>query len=66
MGKFRCKKGTKRNPDGSRKYWNKYKKKCQSSQQAASRAHCRPGTFRSQKSGRCKKSRTRKGVNMYN
>lgn len=62
---YRCKTGSVGNPDGNRRYYNMFKGKCQSSQKAARRRYCSPGTFRSQKSGRCKRTKHRKGVHMY-
>lgn len=64
MGRFRCKKGSKRNPEGDRRYWNKYKRKCQRTKKAASRKPCGIGRFR-QANGWCKMTNMRKGQVMY-
>ena len=52
---FRCKKGSSRNLDGTRKYWNRYKKKCQRSKQSASRRPCKAGYSRNGTTKRCRK-----------
>ena len=53
-GKYRCKKGSAGNPDGSRPIWNPYKQKCKRRGRGGRRKPCRAGASRNRATGRCK------------